>query len=92
MGPVDLSAVSSTFESLWDSTSPRELKPRLAESVDIDEKGLTITFHLRNGIRFDDGGTRAIIEIFRLEDGKIDEHWDIVQAIKEQTANPNGMF
>lgn len=34
----------------------------------------------------------AIIDIFRLEQGKIVEHWDAVQAIPEQSANANGMF
>jgi len=35
---------------------------------------------------------RAIIEIFRLEGGKIVEHWDTIQEIPESSANPNGMF
>jgi len=35
---------------------------------------------------------RAIIEIFRLEDGKIEEHWDVIQEIPVSSANPNGMF
>jgi predicted SnoaL-like aldol condensation-catalyzing enzyme len=35
---------------------------------------------------------RAIIEIFRLENGKIEEHWDVIQEIPENSANPNGMF
>jgi predicted SnoaL-like aldol condensation-catalyzing enzyme len=35
---------------------------------------------------------RAIIEIFRLENGKVDEHWDVIQEIPEESANPNGMF
>ena len=35
---------------------------------------------------------RAIIEIFRLEDGKIDEHWDVIQEIPESSANHNGML
>lgn len=35
---------------------------------------------------------RAIIEIFRLENGKIEEHWDVIQQIPKESANPNGMF
>lgn len=34
----------------------------------------------------------AVVDIFRIEDGKVVEHWDIIQAIPEKIDNPNGMF
>lgn len=39
----------------------------------------------------DDRG-RAIVNIFRVKDGKIVEHWDVIQAVPEHAANENSMF
>ena len=39
-------------------------------------------------------GTRgsAIVDIFKLEGGKIVEHWDVVQPVPDKALSGNGMF
>jgi predicted SnoaL-like aldol condensation-catalyzing enzyme len=34
----------------------------------------------------------AIVDIFRVENGKIVEHWDVMQPVPEKMAHGNGMF
>ncbi len=53
--------------------------------------GDIVILHVKNTGR-GEGVTLAIIEIFRLENGKIVEHWDAIQTVPEKAANANGMF
>ena len=38
------------------------------------------------------GSSTSIVNIFKLQDGKIVEHRDAVQDVPEKAANSNGMF
>ncbi len=35
---------------------------------------------------------RAVVDIFRIENGRVVEHWDVVQDVPEKSANDNTMF
>ncbi|WP_438768325.1 nuclear transport factor 2 family protein [Kushneria sp. TE3] len=45
--------------------------------------------HSTNG---DEDQGEAVVDIFRVDDGKIVEHWDVIQAVPEESANDNTMF
>lgn len=62
-----------------------------AEVKRIFAEGDHVIAHV-HGIRVPGGPETAIVDIFRLEDGRIAEHWDVMQQIPDEARNQNGMF
>lgn len=62
-----------------------------AEIKNVFAEGDFVVGHVQ-GVRVPGQRGTAIVDIFRLEDGKIVEHWDVMQPIPEDAANGNGMF
>ena len=48
-----------------------------------------VHYHVR---RTPDDPGLAVIDIFRIENGLIAEHWDVLQDVPTQSPNPNSMF
>ena len=64
--------------------SHSEIKRVIAE-------GDLVVLHVHSKRSPEDRG-RAIVDIFKVEDGKIVEHWDVIQDVPEKSANENTMF
>ncbi len=54
-------------------------------------EGDLVVLHYNLKMLPDDLG-QAVVDIFRVENGKIVEHWDVMQAVPAQASNTNGMF
>jgi predicted SnoaL-like aldol condensation-catalyzing enzyme len=55
----------------------------------VDGDHVTVHYHVR---RFPGDKGWAVIDIFRVEDGMIAEHWDVMQDVVEGGPNPNSPF
>jgi predicted SnoaL-like aldol condensation-catalyzing enzyme len=64
--------------------SHSEIKRVIAE-------GDLVVLHVHSKREPTDRG-RAIVDIFKVENGKIVEHWDVIQDVPEKSANDNTMF
>jgi len=54
-------------------------------------EGDLVVLHYHLTMTPDDLG-RAVVDIFRVEDGRIVEHWDVLQDVPAEAANENTMF
>lgn len=70
---------------VWFKNAPKE-------KVDFQRvvaDGDLVVLHIRSKMG---NKTRAVIDIFRIEHGKIVEHWDVIQEVPEKSANDHPMF
>lgn len=65
-----------------------DAKSRIVRAVASDD---LVWLHVHFTQNADDAG-RAIVDIFRVKDGAIVEHWDVQQDIPANPANNNTMF
>ena len=61
------------------------------DMVRVISEGDLVVVHSKFTTGPEDRG-EAIIDIFRVADGKIVEHWDVIQPVPEHSANGNTMF
>jgi len=54
-------------------------------------EGDLVWLHVHSTENTKDRG-EAVVDIFRVRDGKIVEHWDVIQGVPEKAANANTMF
>jgi predicted SnoaL-like aldol condensation-catalyzing enzyme len=55
----------------------------------VDGEHVTVHYHVR---RWPGDSGWAVIDIFRVEDGLIAEHWDVMQDVAPGGPNPNSPF
>ena len=86
-GIPDGPEVFRQFIPQWLSTVP-ELSFDIKRVI---TEGDLVVLHYHMKTSPDDLGT-AIVDIFRVEDGRVVEHWDVLQPVPAETANSNTMF
>lgn len=77
-------AVLKFFEAIPADKLPKVTLARIVAEGDL------AAVHYKS--EFPGGPSLAVVDIFRVQDGKIVEHWDVVQPMPSTSANPHPMF
>ncbi|MWV28993.1 nuclear transport factor 2 family protein [Aurantiacibacter rhizosphaerae] len=72
----------------WAASQPGEAEQILHRAF-VDGDHVTLHYHV---IRHDGDPGFAVMDIFRVENGKIAEHWDVMQDINPDRLNPLSPF
>ena len=64
----------------------------MARSSESSRTGTDVILHSHWHGLSDDSRGEAVVDIYRSENGKVVEHWDVIQPIPETAANNNTMF
>jgi predicted SnoaL-like aldol condensation-catalyzing enzyme len=84
-GAQDGKEALKKFLEPYFSNAPREKVDFRHVAADGD----LVFLHIRS-VRGDQ--VSAIVDIFRIENGKIVEHWDVIQQVPDNSVNPHPMF
>jgi predicted SnoaL-like aldol condensation-catalyzing enzyme len=69
----------------------RSSRESIADIKRVIAEGDLVVLHVHSRNNLSDRG-RAVVDIFRVADGKIVEHWDVIQPVPDKPANTNTMF
>ena len=71
--------------------SSRMTRESISDIKRVVAEGDLVALHVHSRNNLSDRG-RAVVDIFRVANGKIVEHWDVIQPVPDKAANPNTMF
>ncbi|OGG59137.1 hypothetical protein A3C89_01885 [Candidatus Kaiserbacteria bacterium RIFCSPHIGHO2_02_FULL_50_50] len=83
--PNGKAALGAFVQSMIDAGAPKST----LDVKRVAAEGDYVWVHLRSSFGEQEV---AIVDIFRVEQGKIVEHWDVIQPVPVESANSNTMF
>ncbi|RDI48329.1 nuclear transport factor 2 family protein [Nocardia mexicana] len=77
------------FRAFFATPAGRALAQATQDVVRVVADDNLVAVHIRLTA---EGGETAIVDLFRLQDGLVVEHWDVVQPVPAALPHPHGMF